>query len=281
VQVRLIDFGFSCVTYNGIYIAGSGGPAFQHCFLPSRDMTQFLYEMYKYHPYLPAAVRSLLLAVLTFPGPSGRLCKMYKGCKGIKEWRNSYEFLNDKAVVNPNCQSNNLYLIARAFYEGKPWRPLLQAGLATVPIPIAAPAVAVAQCPAGKVWNPNTRRCVLATGAVGRALLATAAVAPAAVGPAAIGIKACPATKPDYNPATRRCVKACPAGKRRNPATFKCVAAPAAAKPKAVKVAVAAVAAKPKACPPAKPDYNPATRRCVKACPPGKRRNATTFKCVK
>lgn len=291
VQVRLIDFGFSCITYDGIYIASASGPAFQHCFLPSRDMTQFLYEMYKYHAYLPVQVRSLLTAVLTFPDPSGRACKMYKGCKGMKAWRNSYEFLNDKAVVNPNCQPDNLFHIAMAFYSGRPWRPLLQAALSTVPIPVAAPAVAVAQCPAGKVWNPNTRRCVLATGTVGRALLATAAVAPAAVGPAAIGIKACPATKPDYNPATRRCVKACPAGKRRNATTFKCVAAGAkrvaavkrvaSAKRKPKAAAAAAVAAKVKVCPPAKPDYNPATRRCVKACPAGKRRNATTFKCVK
>lgn len=285
VQVRLIDFGFSCITYDGIYIASASGPAFQHCFLLSRDMTQFLYEMYKYHPYLPVQVRSVLTAVLTFPGPKGRLCKMYKGCKGIKEWRNSYEFLNDKAVVNPNCQPDNLFHIAMAFYSGRPWRPLLQAALAAVPIPVAAPAVAVAQCPAGKVWNPNTRRCVLATGTVGRALLATAAVAPAAVGPAAIGIKACPPTKPDYNPATRRCVKACPAGKRRNAATFKCVAAAATAKrvtsAKRKTKAAAAAAAKVKVCPPTKPDYNPATRRCVKACPAGKRRNAATFKCVK
>jgi hypothetical protein len=300
ISIKLIDFGFSCITYNGMYIAGNGGYSFKHCNVPGRDLTQFIYEIYKYHPYMPAEIHEFIEALLTFP-VGKRTFKMYSGRGRVKDWRNTYDFLNDKTVVNQNCLPENLYHIALAFFEKKPWRPLLQGALAVVPIPVAAPAVAVAPCPPGKIWNPNTRRCVLATGAVGKALQAVAEAAAPAVGPAAIGIKACPPTKPDYNPATRRCVKACPAGKKRNAATFKCkgTAKRAPAKRAVVKRAPAkrapakrAVAARARAvaapvvpgvktCPPAKPDYNPATRRCVKACPAGKRRNAATFKCVK
>ena len=59
-------------------------------------------------------------------------------------------------------------------------------------------------CPAGKVVNPETSRCVSADGPTGRKLLATAAIAPAAP-PGAI-VRPCPADK-ILNPATRRCVK--------------------------------------------------------------------------
>jgi hypothetical protein len=269
IQIRLIDFGFSCITYDTIYIDG-GGYFFKHCRIPSRDMTQFLYEMHKYHPYLPPNVKELLEAVLTFK-VGRKVCKMYQGCKNMTTWRETYRFLNDKAIVNPNCSPANLVAIARAFYSDRPWRPLLVEAAAVVPVPVARPAVPVV-CPAGKVYNPETRRCVGAAGAVGRRLLAAAAAALPAVGPAAIGIKACPPDKPDYNPKTKRCLKACPPGQRRTAPAFKCkptVAAVKAAAPAAVK-----------ACPPAKPDYNPKTRRCNKACPPGMRRNAT-FKCVR
>ena len=72
--------------------------------------------------------------------------------------------------------------------------------------------------------------------------------------------KQCPnPNKPDYNPATKRCVKSCPPNKQRN-TSFKCV--------------------EKKVCPKEKPDYNPKTKRCVKSCPPNKKRNKT-FKCVK
>lgn len=269
IQIRLIDFGFSCITYDSLYIDG-GGYYFRYCRIPSRDMSQFLYEMYKYHPYLPHNVRELLEALLTFK--MGRtVCKMYEGCKEMTTWRDTYTFLNDKAIVNPNCDPANLVAIARAFYAGRPWRPLLASAKAVVRVPVAKPAVPVV-CPAGKVYNPDTRRCVGAEGAVGRRLLAAAAAALPAVGPAAIGIKPCPADKPDYNPKTKRCLKACPPGQRRTAPAFKC---------KATVAAVKAVAAAPVVvCPPAKPDYNPKTRRCNKACPPGMRRNAT-FKCVR
>ena len=84
--------------------------------------------------------------------------------------------------------------------------------------------------------------------------------------------KACPPLKPDYNPKTKRCVKKCPDGKRRD-GSFKCVKQSSAD-------TFLEVREKKRSCPPLKPDYNPKTKRCVKACPTGQKRNAT-FKCRK
>lgn len=73
---------------------------------------------------------------------------------------------------------------------------------------------------------------------------------------------ACPEGK-EHNPKTRRCIKICPEGKKRDDA-FKCIKDKSAEDPP---------------CPEGK-ERNPKTRRCVKKCPTGKKRNAT-FKCVK
>ena len=233
IQVRLIDFGFSCITYQGIYIDG-GGYRFRHCYLKPRDLTQFVYELYVYHKYIPATYRELFEALLTFPA-GGKICKMASGCKKMNKWRNTYRFLNDAKLGIPNCEPANLLRIVKAFIRGAAWKGLL-APLPAVKADVKTPPRV---CPVGKIYNPATRRCVDVKGVLGRKLLA-AAVAPVPVArvpvapvlpaaPVAAAVKVCPKAKPDYNPKTRRCVKACPVGKKRNAATFKCKSARAAA----------------------------------------------------
>jgi hypothetical protein len=263
VQVRLIDFGFSTITYNKMSISGKG-IGFKHKYLPTRDMTQFMYELYAYHKYIPDALKAPLEDLLTFPN-YGTVCKLYKGCGKVQSWRNTYTFLNSDIVMNPN---GNPHVVKQVFLKvqaGLPYKLDLAYEPGMQGLFVAKPSVPIVP-PNGKVYNPDTGRYVLATGAVGRKLLAEVGVAKdkgAVV--AGIGLKKCPPLKPDFNPNTRRCVKACPSGKKRD-AAFKCVT-------------VAAAAAGPQKCPPAKPDYNPKTRRCLKACSSGKKRDAA-FKCV-
>jgi hypothetical protein len=78
----------------------------------------------------------------------------------------------------------------------------------------------------------------------------------------------------ELNPVSNRCVKICPNGTMRN-ARFKCVKTT-----EARKVMAAAANVDGKRCPDGKPDYNPKTKRCVKKCPTGKKRDMTTFACV-
>ena len=291
IQARLIDFGFSCIKFDGIYVNG-GGYDFKHCLLGSRDLTQFIYELYTYHPYLGRNLIDMLKSILTFPGREGNVCYMYKGdgCGRMKAWKDTYKFLNSGTIKNVNGTPAAVRSLFVAFSLGKNWR----AELKYVPgamVPVAKPVVPVV-CPTGKIFNPDTRRCVSLTGALGRKLKAKAVVnaaavaalvaaAPAAAAAARPGvaapIKACPATKPEYNPKTKRCVKTCPTGMVRNAITFKCRKV-LGARPVVAPVAPAFGIAAP--CPPSAPERNPKTKRCVKACGPGKKRNATTFKCV-
>jgi len=235
MQIRLIDFGFSCIHFGNMQLEGGGGGSWRHCTLPARDLTQYLYEIYKYHPYVPADLKTVIEKLLTFPKGS-KPCYMYKGCTGMKEWKDTYRYLNDDQVVNPNGTPEIVTRVLQAYAAGGD----VDGALAYKP---------------GKAVT--TARTYAKT-------------------------SDCPADKPDRNPVTRRCVKACPPGKRRNPDFFAqrtrrsnagrtrrvrpCILDVAPAPPKAVK------AVSP--CPPAKPDRNPKTGRCLIACKPGYKRDA-------
>jgi serine/threonine protein kinase len=217
VQVRLIDFGFSCINYGKVQISGGGG-MFKFCSLKSRDLTQFIYEIYKFHSYLPDDLREVLKALLTFKD-GDTVCHLDKKCEDMKEWRDIYSFLNSE-IANPNGTPGAVFKVFKAYSKKKDWRK----ALAYTPniLPREMPAVPIA-CPPNKVYNPLTQRCVKADGAIGTRLLAAVAEAPnKRVSAAAIAIKNCSKEKPNYNPKTRRCVKACPNGKMRN-SSFKCV----------------------------------------------------------
>ena len=308
IQLRLIDFGFSFINFKGMEIQGDDYD-FKFNSLAKRDLTQYIYELYTYHKYIPVKFIKAFEDLLTYP-IKGKVCKMYSGCgKRMKSWKNTYQFLNSNKVQNPNGDPSvvkNVFLKIRDGLDYKSelaWAPGLN-GLF-----VAKPAIPIV-CPPGQIYNPNSGRCVLANGVIGKLLLKEIAAAKPADKAAVIAglaapapAKICPVDKPDYNPSTKRCNKACPSGKSRN-TTFKCVktvpvpiAVPAAIAglapaalapapaPAALAPAPAALAPAPapapaaKICPAHKPNYNPKTKRCILPCPAGKVRNSTTFKC--
>jgi hypothetical protein len=239
-----------------------------------------MYELYTYHKYLPEEVMKPLENMLTFPLGT-KICKMYSGCKDMKKWSNTYDFLNSDKVANPNGDAVVVKRVFMKVRDGLSYKTELEWAPGMMGLFVAKPAIPV-KTPPGKVYNPDTGRYVSVLGAVGKRLMAqinAAAPGDKAAVAAGLGVKLCPKDKPDRNPKTKRCVKACAAGMKRN-ATFKCKKEGAVEKKVGVVNAmIAAAKGAVKACPTAKPNYNPKTKRCVKACPPGKKRNAT-FKCV-
>jgi serine/threonine protein kinase len=124
-----------------------------------------------------------------------------------------------------------------------------------VPLAVTENIEIVRDCPAGKEFNPLTKRCVkvCATGKVRNPNFRCVKDRP-------LNERACSHGK-ELNPTTKRCVKTCKSGLIRNSA-FRCV------KDKSIK-----------GCPAGK-ELNPRTRRCVKGCGVGLIRNSA-FKCVR
>jgi hypothetical protein len=283
--------------------------SFRHCSLEGRDLTQYVYELYTYQP-ATVALRDVYKALLTFP-IKGKPCYMWNKCHGMKKWGNTYGFLNDYKIVNPNGTPEVVRAVIGAFMQGRDITPHLAytAAAYVKPVKVKAPVA----CVAGQEKNPKTGRCVKVCkpGFARNATFKCKAVPKVKAFPVVVQ-KPCVAGL-ERNPKTGRCVKVCKPGYARN-ATFKCKAVPkvkaapiiiaqlpcgvgkeknpktgrcvnvcrpgyarnATFKCKAVPKATVAV---PRlACPAVKPNYNPKTRRCVKACKPGFKRNAT-FKC--
>ena len=317
INAKIIDFGYSYIQWQSLIISCEN-MGFKNNTLPARDMTQFIYETLKFHPYIPADSNKVLQDLVTFKLPNGKICKMYKGCPGVTEWKNTYGFLNSATVVNLNGSADVVKNVYELVIKNQDYKP----ALAWAPGKNSS-------VPTEKIYNSDTGYHVDSKGPFYQVLMQQiqdAKTADRAAVAAGLGVKLCPE---DYNPRTKRCVKACGAGKERNMTTFRCivnkkrkavaasrkgraaasrkrkavVAKPVVAKPVVAKPGVAkpvkAVAKAVKAAPKPKvsskearikmglkpcldkkkPDYNPKTRRCVMACPPNKYRNRTTFKC--
>lgn len=196
VRFALIDFGFSCITVNGKKYAGTSYFSKKaKCFRKSRDLAQMVYEVEKYIPDIPTDIRKFLRLLLTF-NINGKKCEMFKGCPPhkIDTWLDTYKFLDNNAIENPNTTPEGL-LRALDFFEEH----------------------GIEACNNGFVVHPVQQQCVPKP--------SDAVVAPRDRPVTPVEPKVCPEGT-ELNPATRRCIKKCAEGQVRNPKTRRCVKKP-------------------------------------------------------
>jgi ankyrin repeat protein len=94
--VRLVDFGFSCLTYGNTYINTSHSET-KHCNLQSRDLNALLYY-FIYHGPGPSPIRSICSVLIDY----------YYERPPV--WLNTYKYYNT-AQENPNTQPQVVYNI--------------------------------------------------------------------------------------------------------------------------------------------------------------------------
>jgi serine/threonine protein kinase len=103
IIVRLIDLGFSCLTWNGVHLSGTTVfPKHHVCSRNSRDLSFFLLHLtLDFAPYLSKRLYEVLESLVTFK-IRGKECRLDKMCEnvGLKQWENSYNFLNRSNVEN-------------------------------------------------------------------------------------------------------------------------------------------------------------------------------------
>lgn len=230
-SIKLIDFGMSCLTWNGVKVSGEQYFSIQdRCFIPSRDLTQYIYEiMYSFKRYFSKNLQKLLKEMLTFP-LNNTTCRLLQGCRyrgyEVKTYLDIYDFLN-QGVKNPKGEPKNVYERMMR-YLGQDIPKYM------TPVPSIAhdQLVPVKQCMPEQIYNPKTRRCVRRDGAVGRKIMRDAyRRTPTPIRGHSqtrkkrkdtTDLKPC---KPyqTRNPVTRRCRYSCASSQIRNPATGRCV----------------------------------------------------------
>jgi hypothetical protein len=213
MQIRLIDFGMSCLKYGKREITGST-IEFVHCSLKTRDMTQLLFELHRFHKYFPDDLKRVLEGLLTFKR-DGVLCKMYEDCAKQTKWTNTYSYLNSDEP-NPNCSPLVVINVMTAYKNKEDWKVHLD----YVPGKEVVKNTLKIKVPKGRLLNPNTGRLVKADGKKGKELLVSSKKNKSKA--KSIGLKPCPTSQPIFNPFTRRCVSKCSPGHKRT-STFKCV----------------------------------------------------------
>lgn len=204
LNVKFIDFGFTCLTWNGMFI--NGGEYFKYskkCFRPVRDIVQLITSILYFHSYvLSKKLKDRLNHIIS----TKHRTRKQKLTTYMKDWVNSYKLLDRNNYVVEAGDPKTVYDEMIRFQENVPFR-----GVSPVAAPVA-PAAAVI-CPPDKIMNPATGRCVLRTGAIGRKL-AKEIAAPA------VAVEAAPAVPA---PAAAPVSDGCPPGKIRNPKTRRCV----------------------------------------------------------
>lgn len=204
-EFKFIDFGFTCLTWNEMFI--SGGNYFKHspkCFRVTRDIVQLITSIIWFHKSVlsPKLKKRLMDIIATKHGGTTRKLTQY-----MKEWTNSYEFLDRNNYIVEAGEPRMVYDEMIRFGEGKPFQGKRASRKVRKPTSVEVPA-GVDICPPDKIMNPATRRCVLRTGAIGRKLEKemAAPAPPAPPVPVAAASDGCPPGK-IRNPKTRRCVK--------------------------------------------------------------------------
>lgn len=176
IRFKLIDFGYSCITWRGLNISGNGYfSARKTCFRTDRDLTQLMYNVARYHTAnisdeLHERIREMIVANVG----KAHVCDMVVGCNKLEQWRNTYNFLNRKNVFVPGGEPMAVVDEMQRFRNGLPFQgfpprarsPMKPCEHGKVRNPVTRRCKTtqpergqVKQCAEGKVWNPVTRRC--------------------------------------------------------------------------------------------------------------------------
>jgi len=227
---RLIDFGFSCITWNGIQISGNGYfDATSTCFKKDRDLSQLIYSILRYYgSYLSSSLYNDLSDIIV-ANVGAHVCKMEEDCPrhGLSSWKNTYNFLNRDNVSVPRGSPRKVIKDMAKFRNYTRRKKEIKRNIART----------LKLCALGKIRNPKTGRCVTEHSKTGKHIKDPLEPPPP-----------CPSEK-IRNPKTRRCVKEsgltgrkiimadmaaegapCPSGKIRNPKSGSCIKLSSAAR---------------------------------------------------
>jgi serine/threonine protein kinase len=163
LRVKLADFGSACITWNGLRITSHAYFSENStCYIPSRDLTQYIYAIVISRQYqLSASLRKILQEILTFPADN-QLCTMMQGCSAygtsFHDWLGVYDFLKNPYINNPHTHPAKLQLyMKRLMQKADPtYTSISQTG----------------HCLPDRIRNPKTGKCIRRDGKTGSKLIA-------------------------------------------------------------------------------------------------------------
>jgi serine/threonine protein kinase len=102
---KMIDFGFSCLMWNGLRLRGNTYFSDERpCYREDRDLAQLVYHLYLYDTKLFTPEFNGYLASLLKAKHGKTVCNMRGKCKGLGSWETSYNFLDRNNVSVPKVK---------------------------------------------------------------------------------------------------------------------------------------------------------------------------------
>jgi len=184
---KLIDFGFSCLTWHGIKLTGGDYfSAARLCYKEERDLVQLCYYIHRYISTISTDLKKWFVNMLQIEY-KGDKCTLGDGClihgrKSLDGWGDSYNFIDRENVKPLYTSPETLIRKARYFKETRkfnspisikepatcaPGKELGKKGKCVVAPSDSVPLL-VRPCPPGKILNPKTGRCVKEGGRVAK-----------------------------------------------------------------------------------------------------------------
>jgi len=126
IHIKLIDFGFSCLTWGSLHISTENYPFSSTCYKEGRDLQQLIYNLYVGGFHLSDKMYDWL-ENLMYVNVLGEDVSLLFGTrrrpKGpIREWRNTYNYLNKKNVNTRYTRTSRIKNKAARYAKGQPFR---------------------------------------------------------------------------------------------------------------------------------------------------------------
>ena len=132
IHIKLIDFGFSCLTWGSLHISMESYPFMPHCYKEGRDLQQLIYNLYiggfKLSDKMYDWLENLMYVYVSGDDVSLLFGTRQRPKAPITNWRNTYGYLNRNNVNTSYTRTKRIRNKAWRYATGRPFRDTLGGG---------------------------------------------------------------------------------------------------------------------------------------------------------
>jgi serine/threonine protein kinase len=126
IHIKLIDFGFSCLTWGSLHISTDNYTFWSPCYKEGRDLQQLIYNLYiggfKLSHKMYDWLEDLMYVHVSGEDVSLLFGTRRKPKAPIREWRNTYNYLNRNNVNTIHTRTKRIRNKALRYATGQPFR---------------------------------------------------------------------------------------------------------------------------------------------------------------
>lgn len=132
IHIKLIDFGFSCLTWGSLHISTESYPFVSPCYKEGRDLQQLIYNLYiggfKLSDKMYDWLENLMYVYVSGDDVSLLFGTRRSSKPPVRGWGNTYGYLNRNNVNTSYTRTKRIRNKAWRYATGQPFRGALGGG---------------------------------------------------------------------------------------------------------------------------------------------------------